>query len=40
MGSFGSTSRRVVVMDVETWTRLCRDTPALATTQFEVGVYE
>lgn len=37
LGSFGATVRPVVILPMETWTKLCRDIPALGATQFEVG---
>lgn len=40
LGSFGSSSRNVVIMSVETWKRLCADVPQLQTTEFEVGSQE
>lgn len=40
IGSFGATIRPVIIIPVETWTTLCRDIPALAAKQFEVGSYE
>ena len=40
VGSFGATSRNVVILTTETWKRLCADVPQLQTTQFEVGTYE
>ena len=40
LGSFGSITRSVVIVPVELWTRLCKDNPALAATEFEVGGYE
>lgn len=40
VGSFGSTIRNVVIMDVKTWTQLCKDVPQLQTTSFEVGTLE
>jgi len=40
VGSFGATIRGVVIIPVETWTALCRQHPALAATQFEVGSYD
>ena len=40
LGNFGVTTKPVVVMTLETWKRLVTDTPALQTTQFEVGSYE
>jgi hypothetical protein len=40
LGTFGSSVRNVVILPVETWTQLCRENPALASTKFEVGSYE
>jgi hypothetical protein len=40
LGTFGATVKPVVIMSMETWTRLCKDVPQLQTTQFEVGTYE
>lgn len=37
LGSFGSTVRGVVIIPVETWTKLCKEIPDLAARQFEVG---
>ena len=39
VGSFGKTIRNVVIIPTDTWTRLCREHPTLAATQFEVGHY-
>lgn len=40
LGSFGSRVRNVVIIPMETWTKLCDEIPALAATKFEVGTYE
>lgn len=40
LGNMGSRIGQVVVFEMKTWTRLCQDVPALATTQFEVGADE
>ena len=40
LGTFGATIRNVVILPVETWTQLCRENPAMAATQFEVGAHE
>ena len=40
LGSFGFTTRDVVILPMETWTRLCREIPALGTRAFEVGTYD
>jgi hypothetical protein len=37
LGIFGATTEPVVIMTLETWTRLVEAVPALKTTQFEVG---
>ncbi len=37
LGSFGATERAVVILPMATWTRLCREIPALGAMQFEVG---
>ncbi len=37
LGTFGASEAPVVIMTMETWTRLCQDIPQLQTTQFEVG---
>jgi hypothetical protein len=37
LGSFGATVRPVVILPMETWTRLCREIPALGAMQFNVG---
>jgi hypothetical protein len=39
VGSFGSRIRQVVIMDVATWTALCKEHPTLGATEFEVGTY-
>ncbi len=40
VGSFGSSIRPVVIMPVATWTRLCKEIPALASMKFNVGTQE
>lgn len=40
LGNMGATVEAVVVMKMDTWTRLCREVPALQTMQFEVGTFE
>jgi hypothetical protein len=40
LGNVGATIRPVIVMEMDTWTRLCQDVPALQTMQFEVGTFE
>ena len=40
LGTFGSETRGVVIIEVETWKRLCRDVPQLQTAQFRVGTFE
>lgn len=40
LGSFGARTNTVVIMNWQTWQRLCETVPQLATTQFEVGTYE
>lgn len=37
VGNMGSSVRRVVIMDAETFKRLVSETPALATARFEVA---
>lgn len=37
VGTFGRTIQPVVIMRMETWTRLCQDVPQLQTTMFDVG---
>lgn len=37
VGTFGATMRPVIIMETETWKRLCAEIPALANTEFEVG---
>ena len=37
LGTMGSRIESVVVMELETWQRLCREIPELATRQFRVG---
>lgn len=37
LGSFGATIRPVVIVPMETWTKLCREIPELGARQFEVG---
>jgi hypothetical protein len=40
LGTFGATTKPIVMMTLDTWKKLCQDVPALQTTQFEVGSYE
>lgn len=40
VGTFGATTRLVVIFDVETFKRLIRENPALAAVQFEMGQAE
>lgn len=40
VGTFGATSRQVVIFDAETFKRLIAENPALATVQFEIGQRE
>lgn len=37
LGSFGQSIRNVVIIELATWTRLCKENPELGRTQFEVG---
>ena len=40
LGNFGYTERGVIIIPADTWTRLCREIPALAVQQFEVGTVD
>lgn len=40
LGTMGSGIRTVIVIEADTWKRLCADVPQLQTTQFEVGTFE
>lgn len=40
LGTFGRTTRPVVVMTLATWKALCEEVPALAAKQFNVGTFE
>ena len=37
LGSQGRTIRNVVVMEMETWTKLCEEIPELGKREFRVG---
>jgi hypothetical protein len=37
VGSFGQRIAGVVILPIESWTRLCQEIPALGARQFEVG---
>jgi hypothetical protein len=37
LGSFGASVKGVILIDVETWKRMCADNPQLAATKFRVG---
>ena len=39
VGTFGKTTKPVVIMTTETWKQLCKDVPQLQTMQFNVGHY-
>ena len=39
LGTCGATIQPVVLMTMDTWTRLCAEVPALQTRQFEVWTY-
>lgn len=39
-GNIGSSVRRVVIIESETWNRLVADVPRLGTTNFRVGTFE
>ena len=40
LGTMGTTVRSVIVIEHDTWKRLCEEVPQLQTTQFEVGTFE
>lgn len=40
MGTFGSTARTVVVMEVETLKRMLNEHASLATAEFRIGTYQ
>lgn len=40
LGTFGGSIRGVVIFEMETWNRLCKEIPQLQTTEFEVGHYD
>lgn len=40
IGGFGSIIRPIVIIDMDTWTELCKRVPQLQTMKFDVGVYE
>lgn len=40
LGTCGATIQPVVIMKLDTWTRLCQSIPELSATQFEVGTVE
>lgn len=39
VGNFGRSIRTVVIMPVETWTRLCKEHPSLGAQKFNVGTF-
>lgn len=40
LGTMGSSVRTIIVIEDETWRRLCAEVPQLAATHFEVGTFE
>lgn len=40
LGSFGARVANVVILPLETWTKLCAEIPELGKRQFEVGTQE
>lgn len=40
LGTFGASTKPVVIMTMDTWNQIVKDVPALQTMQFEVGSWE
>ena len=40
LGTFGKTIEPIIIMKVDTWTKLCAKHPSLSEEQFEVGSYD